>query len=93
MPIDTDLPTDSPPTDDRTAADARVGDIDTDDRGRADGRGDTDDREQILVARVEAYEGDADECTIYPVEADPATLQTTWISAEAGSFVALDSMR
>ncbi|WP_049985167.1 DUF7511 domain-containing protein [Halobellus rufus] len=81
MPIDTDLPTDSPPADHGTPADSAV-----DDTG-------TDDREQVLVARVETYEGDADECTIYPVEAEAAALQTTWISAEEGSFVALDSMR
>ncbi|MGQ4556620.1 DUF7511 domain-containing protein [Halobellus sp. GM3] len=74
MPIDPDLPTDSPPADDGTASD-------------------TDGREQALVARVETYEGDADECTIYPAEADSPTLQTTWISAEEGSFVSLDSMR
>ena len=78
MPIDTDLPTDAPPADDGTA---HVGDTGT------------DDSEQVLVARVETYAGDADECTIYPVEADSETLQTTWISAEEGSFVSLDSMR
>ncbi|WP_336024356.1 DUF7511 domain-containing protein [Halobellus salinisoli] len=83
MPIDTDLPTDRPSDENGTAADALAGDTETDEH----------DREQVLVARVETYEGDADECTIYPVETEPEARQTTWISAEEGSFVSLDSMQ
>jgi hypothetical protein len=33
------------------------------------------------------------ECTIFPVDASEDELVTTWISAEDGSFVALDDMR
>lgn len=38
-------------------------------------------------------DGHPDECTIFPVDASEAELVTTWISAEAGSFVALAEMR
>lgn len=33
------------------------------------------------------------ECTIFPVDAEDEELVTTWISAEDGSFVALEDMR
>lgn len=33
------------------------------------------------------------ECTIFPVGVAEAELVTTWLSAEDGSFVALDDMR
>jgi hypothetical protein len=33
------------------------------------------------------------ECTIFPLDATEDELLTTWVSAEEGSFVALDEMR
>ena len=80
MAIDTDLPTDAPNADE-DADSPRIGDAETPDRG------------QVLLARVEEYDGDPDECTIYPANATATELPTTWVSAEAGSFVSLDEMR
>ncbi|MFD1685450.1 DUF7511 domain-containing protein [Halobellus litoreus] len=52
-----------------------------------------DAREQVLLARVEEYDDDPDECTIYPANATATELPTTWVTAEEGSFVSLDEMR
>ncbi|RLM56502.1 hypothetical protein DVK02_08325 [Halobellus sp. Atlit-31R] len=48
---------------------------------------------RTYVARVETYEDSPDQCTIFPRDAGADELPTTWLSAEAGSFVALDEMR
>ncbi|WP_435183186.1 DUF7511 domain-containing protein [Halobellus sp. EA9] len=45
------------------------------------------------VARIETYEDAPDECTIFPQDADADELPTTWVSAEAGSYVSLEAMR
>jgi len=45
------------------------------------------------VARVETYDDAPDECTIFPEDADADELPTTWVSAEAGSYVSLEAMR
>lgn len=44
-----------------------------------------------LLARVEEYDDEPDVCTLYP--SDPEHPLTEWVSAEAGSYVALDDMR
>ncbi|WP_311170678.1 DUF7511 domain-containing protein [Halobellus ordinarius] len=49
--------------------------------------------EQTCLARIEEYDDAPDECTIYPADATPAELTTTWISATEESYVALDAMR
>ena len=80
MATDTDLPTDAPHADERTDS-PHVGDAQP------------TDREQVLLARVEEYDDDPDECTVYPANATATELPTTWVSAEAGSFVSLEEMR
>ncbi|SDY36394.1 hypothetical protein SAMN04487946_11291 [Halobellus clavatus] len=45
------------------------------------------------VARIEEYDDAPDECTLYPADATPSELPTTWISAKEGSYVSLDEMR
>ncbi|MFB6135530.1 MAG: hypothetical protein ABEJ04_02100 [Halobacteriaceae archaeon] len=45
-----------------------------------------------IVADVVEYEGEPDECTLYPLDATDETVVTTWISAREGGFVALDEM-
>ncbi|GGJ07268.1 hypothetical protein GCM10008995_16410 [Halobellus salinus] len=49
--------------------------------------------EPVRVARIESYDDDPDECTIYPADATAADLTTTWITAREGSFTRLDDMR
>ena len=51
------------------------------------------DRAADLVAIVVEYEVGPDECTLYPCGASDEALVTEWITAEAGSYVALDEMR
>ncbi|MFB6107941.1 MAG: hypothetical protein ABEJ82_03750 [Haloplanus sp.] len=46
-----------------------------------------------LAATVETYPDAPDECTLFPADADPETLLTTWLSAEEGSFVDCAEMR
>ncbi|USZ67239.1 hypothetical protein NGM10_10910 [Halorussus salilacus] len=46
-----------------------------------------------LTAVVVEYDLGPDECTVYPRKADDQTLMTEWITAEEGSYVALDEMR
>jgi hypothetical protein len=81
MATDTNLPTDAPHDGVADADAPRVGDAPT------------NEREQVLLARVEEYDRDPDECTIYPANATATELPTTWITAEEGSFVSLDEMR
>lgn len=45
------------------------------------------------VARIVTYDDAPDECTIFPADADADELPTTWVSAEAGSYVSLEEMR
>ncbi len=45
------------------------------------------------AAVVVPADGRPDECTIFPLDVNEAELVTTWISAEEGSFVALEEMR
>lgn len=40
-----------------------------------------------LTAEVVEYHDEPAECTIYPSDAPPEHLLTTWISARSGSFV------
>ncbi|WP_276299325.1 DUF7511 domain-containing protein [Halorussus lipolyticus] len=51
------------------------------------------DRPSPLTAVVVERDDDADECTLYPADADDEDLVTEWITAEEDSYVALDSMR
>jgi hypothetical protein len=44
-------------------------------------------------AVVVAYDDSPDECTIFPADATDEELVTTWMTAEAGSYVSLDEMR
>ncbi|UPV75367.1 hypothetical protein M0R89_04695 [Halorussus limi] len=46
-----------------------------------------------LRAVVEERDDGPDECTIYPPAADDEALVTEWITAEAGSYVALREIR
>lgn len=46
----------------------------------------------LYHARIERYEDEPDLCTIY-LARDPETMQTSWISAEAGSYCALEDAR
>lgn len=43
---------------------------------------------EIVVARDQPAE-----CTLYPVDANGLDLMSTWITAQEGSFVGLESMR
>jgi len=43
-----------------------------------------------LRAIIEEYDNEADECTIFPSDVPDDRETTTWISAKAESFVALD---
>lgn len=45
-----------------------------------------------LACHIESY-ADGDECTVFPADADDETLTTTWITADEGSFVALEDLR
>ncbi|MFB6252399.1 MAG: hypothetical protein ABEI27_12080 [Halobellus sp.] len=45
------------------------------------------------VARIEEYDDAPDVCTLYPADATPLELPTTWISAKEGSYVSLEEMR
>ena len=45
-----------------------------------------------FVAVVVNYADEPDECTIYPLGLDDERLLTHWLSAEEGSFVALEAM-
>lgn len=56
------------------------------DESQADGPGE-------LTAVVVEYDGEPDECTLYPAEASDDALVTEWITAEEGSYVELDEMR
>ena len=49
--------------------------------------------EQTCLARIEEYDDAPDECTIYPADATQTELTTTWVSARANSFIALETMR
>ncbi|WP_435176752.1 DUF7511 domain-containing protein [Halorussus sp. AFM4] len=51
------------------------------------------DRGADLTAVVVERESGPDECTLYPRGASDETLATEWITAEAGSYVALAAMR
>ncbi|MCL9813101.1 DUF7511 domain-containing protein [Natranaeroarchaeum aerophilus] len=46
-----------------------------------------------LRAIIEEYDDEADECTIFPSDVPNDRETTTWISAKAGSFVALDDQQ
>lgn len=46
-----------------------------------------------LAARIEVHEDRADQCTIFPADADDELLVTRWITAEEGSYVSLATMR
>lgn len=46
-----------------------------------------------LTASVVEYSDEPTECTIYPGDAPPEQLLTTWISAREGSFVDPTEMR
>lgn len=46
-----------------------------------------------LRATVVEYEDAPDECTIYPQDVSHWDRMTTWITAEEGSFVELESQR
>ena len=51
------------------------------------------DRPDDLAAIVVECEVGPDECTLYPRGASDEALVTEWITAEAGSYVALAAMR
>lgn len=46
-----------------------------------------------LRATVVEYQDDPDECTIYPQDVSHWDRMTTWITAEEGSFVKLETQR
>lgn len=46
-----------------------------------------------LDAQMTATDDGTIECTIYPTEAPDGRRTTTWITAEEGSYVALDEVR
>jgi hypothetical protein len=45
-----------------------------------------------VIAVVEEYDDEPDECTIYP-DGENRRLLTEWVSAKEGAFVSLDEMR
>lgn len=47
----------------------------------------------LLTATVERYDGGIDVCTIHPVDPDDTEETTAWVSAETGSFFAVDRLR
>lgn len=61
----------------------------------ADDRTDENQRRKSdeLTATVVEYDSQPDECTIYPKGASDEALMTEWITAEQGSYVALEEMR
>ncbi|WP_137284440.1 DUF7511 domain-containing protein [Halorussus salinisoli] len=50
------------------------------------------DRLDALTAVVVEHDSQSDECTLYPDGASDEALVTEWITAEEGSYVALDEM-
>ena len=46
-----------------------------------------------LTAAVVRHDGEPDRCTVYPDDADDATLVTTWLSVNADCLVALVDAR
>jgi len=50
-------------------------------------------RERVLRARIVRYDTAPDELTLYPADVTDGRRATTWISAQEGSFVALEDRR
>ncbi|AAG20251.1 MULTISPECIES: hypothetical protein [Halobacterium] len=46
-----------------------------------------------VLARVETATDGHEECTLFPADADPDTLVTTWITAADDAFTALSEWR
>lgn len=44
-----------------------------------------------LRSRIVEYEDRPNECTLYPADADPGELTTTWLTASEGTY--LDATR
>lgn len=71
-------------------------DVDENDRGRPDrGIASSDDPslERALERTLVRYDRRPDRCTIFPHECPEERLTTTWLSADASSFVDLHAMR
>lgn len=73
-------------------------DIDTHDYSRTDRtdeiEAETDNPSPPLLEHVTVEnDGAPDECALFPHEATESELHTTWITAQEGSFVDLESMR
>jgi hypothetical protein len=58
-----------------------------------DDRRDDDRHTPSVVATVEEHDEGPAECTLFPCNVDGVELMTTWITAQEGSFVDLESMR
>lgn len=46
---------------------------------------------ESFAATVVTYEDDPDLCTISPIDVDDELRSTRWVTAEEGSYIALDS--
>jgi hypothetical protein len=58
---------------------------------REDDRTATSDDRDIVAVLDESHRGTV-ECLLFPADADREERETTWVSAEEGSFVPLDEM-
>lgn len=48
---------------------------------------------EALTATLVRYTDAPDQLTIHPADADDVTMMGSWITADAGAFVALDDIR
>jgi hypothetical protein len=48
---------------------------------------------EALTATLVKYADGPDQLTIHPADADDVTLMGSWLTADAGAFVELDSFR
>lgn len=48
---------------------------------------------ELLTATVERYDGEVDVCTLHPADPSDSEKLTAWISAETGSYFAVETLR